>query len=56
MKKRFDCVAMMHKGAERIRQQVKDMTIEEELAYWREQTDKLRELKREATERIRKVS
>ena len=44
--KSFDCVEMMHKGADRVRQEVEGMTLEEELAYWRQQTDALRELKR----------
>ena len=34
MKKRFDCVEMKRRGAERIYNAVKDMTVEEELAYW----------------------
>jgi hypothetical protein len=55
-KKTFDCVEMMHKGAERVRRQVEGMTIEEELAYWRQQTDALRQLKREAEEQLCKSS
>ena len=35
--KTFDCVEMMHRGALRIHEEVKDMTVEEELAYWRKQ-------------------
>jgi len=54
-KKTFDCVEMMHKGAERIRQEVEGMTIEEELEYWRQQTEALRQMKREA-EDMRKAS
>ena len=51
-KKGFDCVEMMHEGALRIYEKTKDMTKEEELAYWRERTEaarrehpQLRELK-----------
>ena len=55
-KKTFDCVEMMHKGAERVRQQVEGMTMEEELAYWRRQTEALRLLKREVEAEIRKAS
>ncbi len=33
-KKSFDCVEMMHEGALRIYEETKDMTKEEELAYW----------------------
>ena len=34
--KTFDCVEMMHEGALRIYEETKGMTMEEELAYWRE--------------------
>ena len=34
--KTFDCVAMMHEGALRIYEETKGMTMEEELAFWRE--------------------
>jgi hypothetical protein len=34
--KTFDCVEMMHRGAERIYEITKDMTLEEEIVYWRE--------------------
>ncbi len=34
--KTFDCVEMMHRGAMRIYEETKGMTIQEELAYWRE--------------------
>lgn len=33
--KSFDCVEMMDRGALRIYEATKDMTVEEELAYWR---------------------
>jgi hypothetical protein len=33
--KRFDCVDMMHRGAERIYRATKDMSHEEELEFWR---------------------
>ncbi|NER39868.1 MAG: hypothetical protein F6J93_39035 [Oscillatoria sp. SIO1A7] len=32
--KRFDCIEMKRRGAERIYEKIKDMTPEEELAYW----------------------
>jgi len=34
-KKDFDCVDMQDQAALRIYEETKDMTIEEELAYWR---------------------
>ena len=35
-KKTFDCVEMMHRGASRIYEETKGMSVEEELAYWRQ--------------------
>ncbi len=32
--KNFDCVEFMHEQALRIHEEVKNMTMEEELAYW----------------------
>lgn len=34
-RKPFDCVEMMDRGALRIYEETKNMTVEEELAYWR---------------------
>jgi hypothetical protein len=36
--KTFDCVEMKHQGAERVREQTKDMTPEQELAFWQERS------------------
>ena len=33
-KKEFDCVEMMHQGAKRIQENLKGMTLEQEMAYW----------------------
>jgi hypothetical protein len=55
-KKAFDCVEMMHEGAEYVRHQVEGMTLEEEAEYWRQQTEALRAMKREAEEQVRKAS
>ena len=40
--KAFDCVEMKHQGAEKIREKIKDMTLEQELAFWQERTRELR--------------
>lgn len=45
--KEFDCVEMMHRGAERVREETKGMSIEEELAYWRKLTAELRKMQEE---------
>jgi len=44
--KTFDCVEMMHREALRIYEETKDMSVEEELAHWRQRhTQALEELK-----------
>jgi len=40
--KTFDCVEMKHRGAEQIRKEIESMTLEQELEYWRRQTEELR--------------
>jgi hypothetical protein len=40
--KTFDCVEMKHRGAERVREQTKGMTLEQELAFWQERSRLLR--------------
>lgn len=37
----FDCVAMKHRGAEKIRRATQGMTREEELAFWSRGTAEL---------------
>ena len=45
--KDFDCVEMMHRGALRIHEALKDKTKEEQLAYWRQRhAEALEELKK----------
>jgi hypothetical protein len=34
--KKFDCVAMMHRGGARVLEMTKGMTMAEELAFWKE--------------------
>lgn len=40
--KHFDCVEMMHEGALRIYNETRDMSREEELAYWRRKDEEAR--------------
>ena len=39
--KELDCVEMMHRGALRIYEETKGMTIKQELAYWRQRHEAL---------------
>lgn len=34
--KYFDCVELMHEGAVQIYEETKEMTLKEEMAYWRQ--------------------
>lgn len=52
--KTFDCVEMQHRGAEKLREKTSDMTLEEELAFWRERTQTLRERQKKAKEAHKK--
>ena len=49
--KRFDCVEMKRRGAEKIMQEIQGMTREEELQYWRRGTEELRRLQRSTKSR-----
>jgi hypothetical protein len=53
--KQFDCVALQHRGAERIYEQTKGMTIAEELVYWQRRTEELRQLQQQRQQANPKV-
>ena len=40
--KTFDCVEMKRRGARKIYEQTKGMSVEEETAYWRERREEFR--------------
>ena len=40
--KKFDCVEMKRKGARKVYEATKDMTLEEEVEYWRTRTREAR--------------
>lgn len=42
-KKKFDCVELQHRGAKLVYEQTKDMTPEEQVAFWQERTEELRQ-------------
>jgi len=39
--KKFDCVEMMHRGADEVRKKIRGMTKKEELTFWRERSRNL---------------
>ncbi len=41
MKKKFDCVEMMHDGAKALRTQIGHLSRGEQLRFWRTQTEAL---------------
>ncbi len=46
--KSFDCVELQHRGAVLIQEQLKGMTIQEQLEFWRKRTEELRKLQEAA--------
>jgi hypothetical protein len=52
--KTFDCVDMKRKGAEKVRSLLKGKTLKEQLDFWKQGTDELRQLKEKMTERKNK--
>ncbi len=40
--KTFDCVEMKRQGALRIHEQLKGMTVEQQIAYWRQRSEEFR--------------
>ncbi len=42
-KKSFDCVEMMHEASLRIYEETKNMTEQEELAYWERKNQEMRQ-------------
>ncbi len=40
--KKFDCVEMKRRGARRVFEATRGMTVEEEVAYWRKRTREAR--------------
>ena len=43
MKQKFDCIAVKRQAAAAIYEKTKEMSEEEEIAYWRERTRLMRE-------------
>jgi hypothetical protein len=39
--KTFDCVEMMHRGAEEIRKRIRGMAKKEQIEFWRERSEQL---------------
>jgi len=42
--KTFDCVEMKRRGAEEVQKQIVGMTPQQELDFWKQQTEELRRL------------
>ena len=40
--KTFDCVEMKRRGAARVRQQTKDLTLEQKIEFWRRRSEAFR--------------
>jgi hypothetical protein len=51
--KGFDAVEMKRKGSLAVYERIKDMTLEEELEYWRKQSEALKREQKKAVQRQR---
>jgi hypothetical protein len=51
--KAFDCVEMKHRGAEQLKETIERMTVQQELAFWAERSNELKERQAAAKARIR---
>ena len=47
MDKKFDCVEMKRKGAEKVQKEIKGLTLEQELEYWERSTQELKKQQNE---------
>ena len=47
MKKTFDCVEMKHRGAAELRTKLQGLSREQELEFWRQADEKLRQRQEE---------
>ncbi len=45
--KTFDCVEMKRQGALRVHEILKDMTVQQQIEYWRQQTELMRQRRAE---------
>ena len=47
MNKKFDCVEMKYRAAQKIRKEIKHFTLEEELNFWNKKTELLQKRKKQ---------
>ena len=52
--KTFDCVEMKRRGAKRVYEATKGMTLEQEIEYWRKQNDKFQQWHAEVRRKARR--
>ncbi|MDD2715414.1 MAG: hypothetical protein PHW04_05915 [Candidatus Wallbacteria bacterium] len=52
MKKDFDCVQLKRRGAEMVWKKIKDMSIDEQLLFWKKGTDELRMLQKKSKAKV----
>jgi len=50
--KAFDCVEMKRRGAEQVQQQIAGMDVQQELDFWRNQTEEIRRRQKEIREKL----
>lgn len=55
-KTKFNCVEMKRRGAEAIEKKIKNMTIEQEYKFWKEQTQNLKKIKKLRQQKTQNVN
>jgi hypothetical protein len=56
MDKTFDCVEMKRKGAEMLRKKLTGLSLEAELKYWQESTQRLKEEQKKLIKKKKSLS
>lgn len=53
--KQFSCIALQHRGAEKIYNEINNLTIAEELVYWQQQTSKLQQRRSKKSAKVEQI-
>jgi hypothetical protein len=54
--KTFDCVETMHRGAEEVRKETENMSFEEQVNFWREQSELLKQMQEEVKDVSKRIN
>jgi hypothetical protein len=49
--KKFDCVEMKHRGADKVQQQLQGKTLHQQVSFWQQRTEELKRQKMNLSEK-----